>query len=192
MTAVVVIDPNVRLAGNRTYAGVEDVVGDIAVGSEVVVSEPESGLRGSGRITDIDLRRRLVYLEVDWGSLRLASDSPLARSRALSPRTTSNDDFDWVAAEQDAQDIALSIEQAWQRGTWHWTSAFARLVSADITSARRLNTKIPVWANSVFEVKVGGEGKYVHLFPGWSVISPPSIDYRVMRGVATYYKAEAV
>jgi hypothetical protein len=65
----VTIDPNVRVRGNGTYAGFEDVDGPMAVGETVEVHEPESGLVGVGRITEIDGTRKLVYLSVDWSSL---------------------------------------------------------------------------------------------------------------------------
>jgi len=69
MTARIAIDPNVRVRGNETYAGLEDVEGDIAAGSRVVVYEPESGLVGPAEVTEIDTDKRLVYLAVDWQAL---------------------------------------------------------------------------------------------------------------------------
>ncbi len=45
----VAIDPNVRVRGNSTYAGFEDVDGPISVGEEVEVYEAEAGLTGIGR-----------------------------------------------------------------------------------------------------------------------------------------------
>lgn len=63
------IDPNVRVRGNGTYAGLEDVDGPLAVGEEVQVVEPESELVGTGRVTEIDTARELVYLSLDWASL---------------------------------------------------------------------------------------------------------------------------
>lgn len=63
------IDPNIRVRGNSTYAGFEDVTGPIAVGEDVEVYEPESGLVGTGRVTEIDGSRELVYLSVNWASL---------------------------------------------------------------------------------------------------------------------------
>jgi len=65
----VAIDPNVRVRGNDTYAGFEDVVGPLTVGELVEVYEAESGLIGEGRVTEIDGDRELVYLSVDWSSL---------------------------------------------------------------------------------------------------------------------------
>ena len=37
MRPVVEIDPNVRVRGNGTYAGLEDVIGPIKIGGEVTV-----------------------------------------------------------------------------------------------------------------------------------------------------------
>jgi hypothetical protein len=70
LTARVAIDPNVRVRGNQTYAGLEDVEGTVAVGSHVEVYEPESGLTGPAEVTEVDHERRLIYLAVDWGKLR--------------------------------------------------------------------------------------------------------------------------
>lgn len=66
----IAIDPNVRVRGNGTYASFDDVTGAIAVNEPVQVYEPESGLTGEGRVTDIDPERELVYLSVDWASLK--------------------------------------------------------------------------------------------------------------------------
>lgn len=71
--AQVRIDLNVRVRGNWTVVGQEDVdrpvrVGD--VGDFVEVFEPESGVSGPGRIEAIDWRKRLVYLSVDWKALQ--------------------------------------------------------------------------------------------------------------------------
>lgn len=71
MAARVAIDPNVRVRGNQTYAGLEDVDGAVAVGSHVEVYEPETGLIGPAEVTDIDHEHRLVYLAVDWEQLRI-------------------------------------------------------------------------------------------------------------------------
>jgi hypothetical protein len=69
MTARIAIDPNVRVRDNETYAGLEDVDGDITCGSRVVVYEPESGLVGPAEVTEIDTDKQLVYLAVDWQAL---------------------------------------------------------------------------------------------------------------------------
>lgn len=69
MTARVLIDPNVRVRGNQTYAGIEDVEGDVTVGSRVEVYESESGLTGLAVVTEVDYGRGLVYFKVDWETL---------------------------------------------------------------------------------------------------------------------------
>ncbi len=69
--ATVDIDLNVRVRGNQTVSGFEDVSGLLAVGDVVEVREPESGLHGRARVTDIDVAKRLVYLAVDWPELEV-------------------------------------------------------------------------------------------------------------------------
>ncbi len=69
MTARVAIDLNVRVRGDQTYAGLEDVQGTVVVGGHVEVYEPESGLTGPAEVTEVDRERRLVYLAVDWRKL---------------------------------------------------------------------------------------------------------------------------
>jgi hypothetical protein len=69
VTTRIEIDLNVRVRGNGTYAGFEDVVGPLAVGDEVEVYESESGLLGKGRVAEIDTVGELVYLSVDWATL---------------------------------------------------------------------------------------------------------------------------
>lgn len=90
----VVIDPNVRVRGNGTYAGFEDVTGPIALDEPVEVYEPESGLTGEGRVTDIDADRELVYLSVDWSSL--TEETPQQQPPALFGRVL------YIAANQTA------------------------------------------------------------------------------------------
>ena len=63
------IDPNVRLSGEFTYSGFEDVTGPLVVGHRVEVFVSESGVAGRGRIVAVDGAKRLVYLIVDWPSL---------------------------------------------------------------------------------------------------------------------------
>lgn len=63
------IDLNVRVRGNDTFVGFEDVHGPITVGEAVEVYESESGVSGEGKVTEIDGERELVYLSVDWSSL---------------------------------------------------------------------------------------------------------------------------
>jgi hypothetical protein len=78
VVARIAIDPNIRVRGNQTYAGIEDIEGDVGAGSHVVVYEPESGLSGPGEVTEVDRDRGLVYIVVDWSKLRLhPARSPL-------------------------------------------------------------------------------------------------------------------
>jgi hypothetical protein len=67
--ALVEIDLNVRVRGDQTYAGLEDVQGNISVGDMVWVHESESHVIGSARVEEIDQIRELVFLSVDWASL---------------------------------------------------------------------------------------------------------------------------
>ncbi|MEU5968898.1 hypothetical protein [Streptomyces globisporus] len=65
------IDPNVRVRGNGTRAGFEDVSGPLAVNMMVEVFEPESELVGPARVTEIDTSKQLVFLSVEWASLEV-------------------------------------------------------------------------------------------------------------------------
>ena len=67
----ILIDPNVRVAGNETFSGFEDVIGELpTVGTRVQVREPESNIVGDGVVTRVDDGDRLIYLAVEWSSLR--------------------------------------------------------------------------------------------------------------------------
>ncbi|MHA7176941.1 hypothetical protein ACX80D_09815 [Arthrobacter sp. Sr24] len=71
MTVVVTIDPNVRVNGNKTYAAFEDVRGgDAHINDHVRVQVDETDLVGNGVVSSLDWESRLVYLEVDWSSIR--------------------------------------------------------------------------------------------------------------------------
>ncbi len=71
MTTRIAIDPNVRVTGNWTYAGFEDIEGGpVAPGDRVRVWEPESQLSGFATIVEVDCDRDLVYIEVNWSALR--------------------------------------------------------------------------------------------------------------------------
>lgn len=70
MKTRIAIDPNIRVRGNGTYAGFEDADGPLVVGDIVEVFEPESGLAGQGNVADVDNERELVYLSVEWASLK--------------------------------------------------------------------------------------------------------------------------
>lgn len=66
----IAIDPNVRVRGNLTYAGFEDVYGDLPLDGQVEVFEPEAGICGSALVVEVDTVNSLIYLDVDWSSLR--------------------------------------------------------------------------------------------------------------------------
>jgi hypothetical protein len=76
MTVRVAIDLNVRVKGNQAMAGFEDASGMVAMGDEVEVYEPESGLHGPAVVNEIDDSKRLIYMITDWRALRLPPDSP--------------------------------------------------------------------------------------------------------------------
>jgi hypothetical protein len=71
--ARVKIDLNIRVRRNWTFVGIEDVDGSIEVGQVVEVFESESGVVGVGQIQEIDVERQIVYLSVEWGSLKQPS-----------------------------------------------------------------------------------------------------------------------
>lgn len=64
------IDPNVRVRGNQTRTGLDDVYGPIAVGQPVQVFESEADIVGDAWVTDIEEDMNLVYLRVMWSSLK--------------------------------------------------------------------------------------------------------------------------
>jgi hypothetical protein len=87
MSVEIVIDLNVRVEGDRTFAGFEDVLGgfvdDLLPGVPVMVVEEESDLVGIATVERVDVVRQLIYLNVDWSSLvprPAASADPAAHS----------------------------------------------------------------------------------------------------------------
>lgn len=90
MSTEIVIDPNVRVEGNRTYAGFEDVVGgfvsDLRPGDHVTVVEEETDVVGDATVYNVDVGRQLIYLSVEWKSLRPRSpESQAARAKEWRP-----------------------------------------------------------------------------------------------------------
>lgn len=66
----VTVDLNVRVRGRLTYAGFEDVEGEIPLpGSSVTAVEKETGLRAPGIVTEVDPVKELVFLAVAWREL---------------------------------------------------------------------------------------------------------------------------
>lgn len=82
MTVEIIIDPNVRIEGKRTYAGFEDVIGgfvnDLHPGDAVTVVEDESDYVGAAIIYGIDAAKELIFLTVDWSSLQPRETSETA------------------------------------------------------------------------------------------------------------------
>ncbi|ETW25867.1 hypothetical protein [Mycobacterium gastri] len=69
----IMIDPNVRVAGDLTFSGYEDVRGPLPIaGQQVLVREPEANLVAVGIVRRVDENDRLIYIAVDWA--RLAPD----------------------------------------------------------------------------------------------------------------------
>ena len=76
LMAAVAIDLNVRCSDHdsTTYAALEDVTGgSVYPGAVVVCHEPESRVRGLGVVKHVDHERSLVYINIDFRSLRDAS-----------------------------------------------------------------------------------------------------------------------
>lgn len=74
MTIEIIIDPNLRIEGNRTFAEFTDVMGgfvnDIQPGDRVLVVEEETDIVGDATVYAIDREKELIDLTVDWPSLR--------------------------------------------------------------------------------------------------------------------------
>lgn len=67
------IDLNCRTEENYTYSGFEDIDHEptaIQGHEPVIVCEPETGVEGFGRVARMDWDKGLVYIRVDWSSLR--------------------------------------------------------------------------------------------------------------------------
>ncbi len=74
MTIEIIIDPNLRIEGNRTFAEFADVTGgfvaDLRPGDHVLVVEEETDIIGDATIYAIDPQNELIDLTVEWASLR--------------------------------------------------------------------------------------------------------------------------
>ena len=102
----IAIDPNVRVRGGLTYSGYEDVDGELPLDGQVEVYEPEGDLLGMGRVVDVDEKARLVYVEVEWSTLRPRLGPLSTNVRLLSGRG-------WVAildANVHNEAVAPSVE----------------------------------------------------------------------------------
>lgn len=112
------IDLNARSSaeGGATVALLADVVGEVVPGAQVRVEEPEDGLVGNATVVKVDHRAGLVYLDVDWSSLR----EVIRRGVTVAPV--------WRYSSSPA----FSVEQhnAWSSGT-----DFVRHATADLVFA---------------------------------------------------------
>lgn len=84
MTVEIVIDPNLRIEGNRTFAEFTDVAGgfadDLNAGDHVHVVEEVTGLIADATVYQVDSEGHFIDLTVDWSSFRRRS--PIARAEA--------------------------------------------------------------------------------------------------------------
>jgi hypothetical protein len=62
------IDPNVRVFGDRTYSDLDGV--NVVAGERVLAFEPEAGIEWDATVYGFDSTRDLVYLTVDWATVR--------------------------------------------------------------------------------------------------------------------------
>lgn len=89
----IMIDPNVRVAGDLTFSGFEDVLGPMpTVGQTVLAREPEANLVATGVVTRVDRADELVYIAVNW--------SELAPDRLLSPAELLGVARTWSTSQQ--------------------------------------------------------------------------------------------
>lgn len=84
MTVRIAIDPNVRVRGNKTYAGYEDVQAagqltrtrtsraeaPVSVGQRVLAWESEDDIVTDAVVVDVDDEKQVIYLAVEWGNWR--------------------------------------------------------------------------------------------------------------------------
>lgn len=186
MSARVAIDLNVRVRGNDTYAGLEDVEGQISLGAAVEVYEPETGVIGQGRVNEIDLRRRLVYLSVEWNSIREPEPQPEEAPAAEPATSTASRKLNALAEQissyataiyrlRAANAYAEAVHEAWERGMWQWTPTFADLVLTNAGGrAEVFELKENLWASSIFDVR--SPGRKAHWYASdWLEVGVPRI-----------------
>lgn len=100
------IDLNVRVRGNGTFVGFDDVSGPVAVGESVEVYESESGVAGDGRVTEIDGDRELIFLSVDWASLKEEAASSGGESR----QAGTGDEWSFTASDSWTVNSSIAME----------------------------------------------------------------------------------
>jgi hypothetical protein len=155
----VAIDPNVRVRGNGTYAGFEDLDGPVSVGEEVEVYEAESGLTGTGRVTEIDGGRELVYLSVDWSDMTCedaaSADFPTPAAQALYLPSTSTMDLlstSVLGAQSESEWLRLAATPSLAFLDWcedaFFVTAPVFVATSDLPSP--FTTHIEIWQSNNF------------------------------------------
>lgn len=64
------IDLNIRSRGNKARVSYEDADGPLTPGQTVTVYETETGLAGTGTVSEADDAKRLAWIDVDWTQLQ--------------------------------------------------------------------------------------------------------------------------
>lgn len=72
------IDPNIRVCGGQTIAEPGDISGEVVLGCPVWVYEPEAGVIGEGVAVSFDEDKQLLFIDVDWPSLRPFPDEDVS------------------------------------------------------------------------------------------------------------------
>lgn len=66
----ILIDPNVRVEGNETFAGFEDVRGSLpSEGEQIIAIVEDTDVVGLAHVTRVSPEDRLIYLAVEWDRL---------------------------------------------------------------------------------------------------------------------------
>ncbi len=80
--SVIEIDLNVRVRNDETFSAFRHIHGAVpSEGDLVDVIEPECGLGGSAVVTEVNYVKGIIYLAVEWASLRetlTTHDGPVA------------------------------------------------------------------------------------------------------------------
>jgi hypothetical protein len=82
----IVIDPNVRIENNWTYAGFEDVFGDVDAlrpDDWVTAMWDETDMIFDAKVVCLDFERRIIDLAVDWKSARKDDVPPIVGAVAI-------------------------------------------------------------------------------------------------------------
>lgn len=67
------IDINTRKRGNGSFTAFEDIDGPVAIGATIQVFDPNANVEGRAVVTEINAEHGIVFLSVDWSSLRQRS-----------------------------------------------------------------------------------------------------------------------